>query len=311
MSIIKGKLSMFCCSFVCGSLLLFNSSIDVQAESEIEGMKEKINEKAIELLSEQVVSEAEINNFLKEVQQVRQDFANYVEILDPADEHKFFEETDTLQTLVGELEIKADSYIVESDNNLISMNTKDKRRVENSVIQKNVEAQLAQTTRWRIGDILYYGIGSKNAVQEKSFTGHTAVLTTTDFHVIEASQTTKGNKVHSWNRTFLWDGATGIKQYKVTDKLGNEASWSEKSHAVGFGNKQYGKPYSIVTTLNDTSKWYCSKLTNAMWASQGYDLRSVPAYTIGGRLAVTPLQITADLNTRLVKNWGSTLPTKL
>ncbi|WP_210467862.1 YiiX/YebB-like N1pC/P60 family cysteine hydrolase [Sporosarcina sp. 6E9] len=164
-------------------------------------------------------------------------------------------------------------------------------------------------TSWRYGDILYYGIGNTNAVGEKSFTGHTAVLTTTNYYVVEASKTKKsGNKVFHWNRTNMWQGASGIKQYKVTSKLGKNATTTERRTAVTYGLNQVGKPYSMLTSIFASDKWYCSKLTMRMWYNAGYDLRGTRGMTIGGIIAVIPYDIIIDLNTRLHKTWGSSTP---
>ncbi|MDX8362153.1 hypothetical protein [Cytobacillus sp. IB215316] len=97
---------------------------------------------------------------------------------------------------------------------------------------------------------MYYGFGSDNAIGEKSNTGHTAVLSTTDYYVIEASKTANsGNKVHHWNRSNLWDGASGIKQYKVTTKLGTNATTSELEAAVDYGLEHVGDDYRIKTDI--------------------------------------------------------------
>ncbi|MCR6109896.1 hypothetical protein HXA35_06020 [Bacillus sp. A301a_S52] len=166
--------------------------------------------------------------------------------------------------------------------------------------------------RWRYGDILIYKSGSKNAIGEKSLTGHSAVLSTRDYYVIEASRTANnGAKVHHWNRNNLWKGASGIKQYKVTTKLGKNATASERRGAVEYGLAQVGKPYKLKTTLWNTNAYYCSKLTNQMWAKQGYDLRSSKAYSIGGIIMILPSDIAADANTRLVKKWGTSTPGKI
>ncbi len=94
---------------------------------------------------------------------------------------------------------------------------------------KSLQTTASRTSSsWHYGDILYYGIGNDNAAGETSFTGHTAVMTNTKYYVIEASKTrSSGAKVFHWNRNYLWSGCSGVKQYKVTDWLGNEASNSK------------------------------------------------------------------------------------
>ncbi|MEH7123232.1 YiiX/YebB-like N1pC/P60 family cysteine hydrolase [Bacillus sp. JJ1773] len=170
---------------------------------------------------------------------------------------------------------------------------------------------LSATKYWRYGDILYYGIGSDSSAREPSFTGHTAVLSTTDYYVIEASKTSRsGNKVHHWNREYLWKGASGIKQYKVTTLFGTNATAAERKKAVTFGLNQKGKPYSLKTTLWDNNYWYCSKLTMRQWYNAGYDLRGARGLHWSGYLLVIPYDIRIDANTRLVKDWGTSLPVK-
>ncbi|APH06218.1 hypothetical protein [Bacillus weihaiensis] len=57
--------------------------------------------------------------------------------------------------------------------------------------------------------------------------------------------------------------------------------------------------------------WYCLKLTNAQWDSQGYNLQSARAFYIHGLLAIIPADILADANTRVLKEWGTSLPDKV
>lgn len=203
-------------------------------------------------------------------------------ILEYMNLNPFLEENEELYNKIAELGQRADFYINPEDY---------------------VQMKVSKKT-WRYGDILMYGAGSKNAVGEKSFTGHTAVLSTTTNYVIEASKTkSSGNKVHHWNRTNLWKGASKIKQYKVTSKLGKNATTAKRKSAVAYGLKQKGEPYKLKTALTNESSWYCSKLTHKMWDKQGYDLRADIL-----NFYVTPSNIKNDLNTREVKNWGSKLP---
>ena len=198
---------------------------------------------------------------------------------------------------------------VEDNLDLLEILIDNMDAIDEKVNAENEAKNGITATSWRYGDILYYGIGNKNAVGEKSFTGHTAVLTTTNYYVVEASKTKDGgNKVFHWNRTNMWQGASGIKQYKVTTKLGTNATTAERKTAVTFGLNQVGKPYSMLTSIFANDKWYCSKLTMRMWYNAGYDLRGTRGLTIGGIIAVIPYDITIDLNTRLHKTWGSSLP---
>ncbi|WP_243388307.1 YiiX/YebB-like N1pC/P60 family cysteine hydrolase [Bacillus kexueae] len=238
---------------------------------------------------------------------------------------------DDLLTEINNLHIKVEDYLNSFQNNDIYNSPSLEELVEkldkldlkaNSLkskkydIKTSVDVQgLASTSsskNWRYGDILYYGVGSDNAAGEPSFTGHTAVLSTTDYYVIEASKTSNsGNKVHHWNRSNLWKGASGIKQYKVTNLFGKDASATQRKEAVNFGLKQKGDPYKLKTALWTNDYWYCSKLTMRQWYSAGYDLRGARGMHLSGYVLVIPLDIRIDANTRLVKDWGSTLPSKI
>lgn len=190
-----------------------------------------------------------------------------------------------LSKKLGKLDIKADPYI----NGEIGVNA----------------------TSWRYGDILYYPAFATNGNGEKSLTGHTAVLSTTSNYVIEAAKTLNGNKVLHWSVSKLWADASEVQQYKVTSKLGTNATTTERTDAVNYGLAQVGEPYNLYTTIWSTDEWYCSKLTNAQWDSVGYNLQSSNAYTLNGIVIIKPIDITLDLNTRLVKEWGTTLPTSI
>ncbi|MFS1518664.1 hypothetical protein V1503_19700 [Bacillus sp. SCS-151] len=91
-----------------------------------------------------------------------------------------------------------------SENNIISALKSDIRDIvicesnKISILLSN-QFSIKNKNLSKYGDILYYGFGSDNAIGEKSNTGHTAVLSTTDYYVIEASKTANsGNKVHHW-----------------------------------------------------------------------------------------------------------------
>jgi hypothetical protein len=238
-------------------------------------------------------------------------------------ESKVTEINNLISQSANDLEPKANVIHEEVDEYVKSLSSKEiennldlmEKLIENlDAVDEKVNAEYEAkngitATSWRYGDILYYGVGNKNAVGEKSFTGHTAVLSTTNYYVVEASKSKDtGNKVFPWNRTNMWQGAAGIKQYKVTTKLGTNATTTERRTAVNFGLAQVGKPYSMLTSIFANDKWYCSKLTMRMWYNAGYDLRGTRGLTIGGIIAVIPYDITIDLNTRLYKTWGSTTP---
>ena len=263
----------------------FISIPEVKAENSYSYEIDKVLVEIEGLLQEEVEDTTdEINYFISRVNASREETN---EILSKVGED--FYNSDQFQLLMdkrGELDIKIDAYI--------------------NPPKTLTRSSLAE---WRYGDILYYGMGSDNAVGEKSYTGHTAVLSTTTYYVIEASKTTSnGSKVHHWNRNNLWKGATGIKQYKETRKLGTDANYYERQQAVDYGLRHIGQPYKLKTAWWTEDEWYCSKLTNAQWSSVGYDLRSASGLTIGGFLIVTPGNIISDLNVRMVKNWGSQVP---
>lgn len=246
-------------------------------------LKKKITVVDELLIKEVAENEESKEKFIEQVNQIHIDIDDYLSSVDTSifyDSEIQLEMTEKL----GELDLKVEQF--------------------------NKFSALA--TSWRYGDILYYGIGNKNAAGEKSFTGHTAVLSTTDYYVIEAARTkNNGAKVHHWNRDKLWSGASGIRQYKVTSKLGKAATTDKRKQAVKFGLDQVGEPYALRTTIGSTKKWYCSKLTNAMWDDAGYNLQSINAYKINGLLAVIPYHITVDANVRLKKSWGKSLPGKI
>jgi hypothetical protein len=170
---------------------------------------------------------------------------------------------------------------------------------------------VAKSGTWRYGDVLYYGPFCNNGNAEKSLTGHTAILSTTDKYVIEAATTSSnGAKVFHWSVDKLWKEASGVKQYKIASVLGKDASESERKAAVKYGLNQVGETYSLKTTLDNEDKWYCSKLTCKMWDTAGYNLRPLKNYlNIGGYLIITPNDIAVDANTWTYKNWDKTDPT--
>lgn len=76
------------------------------------------------------------------------------------------------------------------------------------------------------------------------------------------------------------------------------ATQSNYKTAVNYAAKQIGKPYTILTTLNSTDQWYCSKLVYKAWLNAGYNVGdhykdSSWSYDIVG---VTPKQILWDDN---------------
>lgn len=86
---------------------------------------------------------------------------------------------------------------------------------------------------------------------------------------------------------------------------------AQRKKAVNFGKDQVGKSYGIKTTLITNNKWYYSKLTYRQWSNAGYDLKGPGGTLIGGYTLVIPLDIRLDANTRLIKNWKTSLPGKL
>lgn len=262
-------------------IMASTSSSFANPKNVLEQKIDKVDE--LLFLSKDIIQENK-EDFIGKVNQIHIDFERYrpSDFSTQSDLEKYYE----LFEKLGKLDIKADPYI----NNEIKTMSKS----------------------WRYGDILFYGSGSNNAIGEKSFLGHTAVLSTTDYYVIEASTTrSNGAKVFHWNRKKLWDGASGIKQLKVTSKFGKNATPTERKKAVQYGLDQVDKPYRLKTTIWSTDEWYCSKLTNAQWDSVGYNLQSSRAFFIDGLLAVLPSDIIADANVRLVKNWGTSLPGKI
>lgn len=251
----------------------------------VNDLKQKIDTVDELLLLSTKITQENKEELINGVNQIHIDVEDYLTSLE-TDIFYNLEEYNELNEKLAELDIKTVAYF-------------------NNGIQ-------TMSTSWRFGDILYYGICNNNAVGEKSFTGHTAVLSTTDYFVIEASKTkNNGSKVHHWNRSNLWKGASGIKQLKVTTKLGKNATNTERKNAVIFGLKHVGDPYALKTSIWSTDKWYCSKLTNAQWDHVGYNLQSSRAFYIDGLLIVTPDDILSDANTRVIKNWGTALPGKI
>ncbi|WP_110114792.1 YiiX/YebB-like N1pC/P60 family cysteine hydrolase [Bacillus sp. CGMCC 1.16541] len=278
-------------AFVLTGLILSPFHTYAQEGNSDEGLITAEFEKKIAVVDELLALEVgyeqeEQDAFVNRVNQIHIDIEDYLTSM----ETDIFYELNQYRELsdkLGELDIKADPYL-------------------------NGGEMQAMATSWRYGDILYYGSGSNNAIGEKSFTGHTAVLSTTDYYVIEASKTANnGAKVHHWNRSNLWKGASGIKQLKVTTKLGTNATTTERKKAVDFGKNQVGEPYKLKTSIWSTDAWYCSKLTNAQWDHAGYNLQSSRAFYIDGLLAVIPDDILMDANTRVLKTWGTTLPGKI
>ncbi|MEH7344241.1 YiiX/YebB-like N1pC/P60 family cysteine hydrolase [Bacillus sp. JJ1532] len=242
--------------------------------------------------------EKQKETFLDQVNNIHVEIEEYFNSLDESVQKYEFEE---LVEKLDELDLEANRVQGEEE-------------VSESVLTEGTDGfnSLSATTYWRYGDILYYGIGSDNAAGEPSFTGHTAVLSTTDYYVIEASRTSSsGNKVFHWNRDKLWKGASGIKQYKVTTLFGTNATAAERKKAVTFGLNQRGEPYSLKTALWNNNYWYCSKLTMRQWYDAGYDLRGARGLHWSGFLLVIPFDIRIDANTRLIKDWGRSLPSKI
>ncbi|KAA0548978.1 hypothetical protein FZW96_03440 [Bacillus sp. BGMRC 2118] len=248
--------------------------------------------------------------FINDVNNVHVNVENYFTSLDTEEYYN----TPEFQELINKLDMldleanKQSNQQNYRDYRVTSVSDPDAATSTSSVSDPDA-ATSTSTKTWRYGDILFYGIGNLSAASETSFTGHTAVLSTTSYYVTEASKTrSNGAKVYHWNRTNLWQGASGIKQYKVTNIWGTPATTTERRNAVEFGLKQVGDPYALKTTIFSDDAWYCSKLTMRQWYSAGYDLRGARGLTWSGYLLVIPNDIQIDANTRLHKDWGTTTP---
>ncbi|MEE6451125.1 hypothetical protein RAH41_11190 [Gottfriedia acidiceleris] len=277
---------LLCASF---ALVPIRANAQEKSTTALVSLDDLLEEKVsiLDSLLEKNVSNDSLSreNFINELNQIHIEIEDFLKSLESDSFYNTQVHIELIDKL-GELDLKVEQY---SNKNL-----------------------LRASKSWRYGDILYYGIGNNNAAGEKSLTGHTAVLSNIDFFVIEAARTkSNGAKVFHWNRDKLWKGASGIKQYKVTSKLGKDATATERNNAVKFGIEQIGEPYALKTSIWSTNAWYCSKLSNAMWNHVGYNLQSSNAYTIDGVIAVLPRDIIADANVRLIKNWGKALPGKL
>lgn len=285
------------------SLILTPTLADAEGELDKDNVKQNIDSKIAivdDLLADSkrlsklsmelsIDSEKEIvtseQEFLEDVNKIHIDVEDYFSTIDSEDFYDMQEFTELINKL-DLLDLEVEKH----------KNTKQKFDIS------------ATASTWRYGDVLAYGIGSDNAAGETSFTGHTAVLSTTQYYVIEAARTrNNGAKVFHWNRDNLWSGASGIKQYKITDLLGNEASTADKIRAVNFGLDQEDDPYALKTTLFTDDGWYCSKLTFRQWFENGYDLRGARGLIVGDYLLVIPNDIMIDANTRLIKDWGTKL----
>jgi hypothetical protein len=302
-------------------LALMVSGILIMSPLEGNAQSNEINEEVLSVIEDKI---QEIDNLLlsspdkvqcddictqAEIEKQKEAFLDQVNNIHVEVEEYFNSLDETVQSYEYEaLAEKLDELDLEA--NIVQGEEED----SDSILMDGTEESnsLSATKYWRYGDILYYGIGSDSSAGEPSFTGHTAVLSTTDYYVIEASKTSRsGNKVHHWNRDKLWKGASGIKQYKVTTLLGRNATAAERKMAVTFGLNQKGEPYSLKTALWNNNYWYCSKLTMRQWHTAGYDLRGARGLHWSGYLLVIPFDIRIDANTRLVKNWGTSLPGKI
>lgn len=56
-----------------------------------------------------------------------------------------------------------------------------------------------------------------------------------------------------------------VDVYRVTG-----ASDAQAQGAINFARSIIGKPYNITSTLNDNGSYYCSKVVNRAWVSQGF-----------------------------------------
>lgn len=100
--------------------------------------------------------------------------------------------------------------------------------------------------------------------------GHAAILSTTEDFVIEALP--RPGVVHQ-SATKYWSTVDDEAQYYVKG-----ASKSDYRKAVSYARDQIGKPYKLKTSLNNESKWYCSKLVFKAWEYAGFRIGSVDEY---------------------------------
>jgi len=97
-----------------------------------------------------------------------------------------------------------------------------------------------------------------------SITDHVG-LVADRYNVIEAHPNNPNGGVdyreNSW--TDRYDYVKGLEVIGASD--------SSKQNAVNYAASQYGDPYSLATTRESESEWYCSKLVWRAWYEQGYD----------------------------------------
>ena len=120
--------------------------------------------------------------------------------------------------------------------------------------------------------------------------GHAGIVDFNKNRVIEANPGEGVQSKLSYNK--YW------KSVNTDELYVGGASQSNYKTAVNYAAKQIGKPYTIMTTLSNTDKWYCSKLVYKAWLSAGYNVGdhykdSAWKYDFIG---VTPKQILLDDN---------------
>jgi uncharacterized protein YycO len=154
------------------------------------------------------------------------------------------------------------------------------KKADKDSSSNNEASFAAASTLWNgKGDILL----SMDAKTWNIPHGHAAILSTAKDYVIEALPR-PGVIMHSASK--YWSTVSDDVQYYVKG-----APDSAYTTAANYATAQVGEPYTLETTLYDTSKWYCSKLVFKAWQSVGYDLGSV---SFG---AVLPNAIAADVDT--------------
>jgi uncharacterized protein YycO len=109
-------------------------------------------------------------------------------------------------------------------------------------------------------------IGSKGDILMAldSITDHVAIVKDS-YTIIEAHPDTDDVAYRSNDFPARYDDIKGLRV---------STTYSKKSGAVSYAERQLGEPYTLFTTRNSTDSWYCSKLIWAAYMSQGIDLES-------------------------------------
>ncbi|WP_051430850.1 YiiX/YebB-like N1pC/P60 family cysteine hydrolase [Thermicanus aegyptius] len=93
--------------------------------------------------------------------------------------------------------------------------------------------------------------------------GHAAIVRWDNTYIIEAwPDDGVRYYVNNWASRFI-----DARGFWVTG-----ASEDDYDYAEDVAQRQIGEPYSLTTSKDDTTRWYCSKLVWYAWNQQGYDL---------------------------------------